>query len=128
MTLFGTILLLCQGDVNTKLRCTVLQHPLVCLHSSCNLTYFVVVVVAVAFGMFDFENKGRSALRADEIIMFMNCSLRGLAKVPTPLHLLRPLPLHTTHMQRTQVKKLEEPPLEHYVMLVEGRAKAVDST
>ena len=30
-------------------------------------------------------------------------------------------------MQRTQVKKLEEPPLEHYVMLVEGRAKAADS-
>ena len=37
--------------------------------------------LAVVFFFFDFKNKGRTVMRPDEMIMFMDCAMRGVSKI-----------------------------------------------
>jgi len=86
MIAFGVVLLLCKGDVVDKIQCTwpmrratnwLWLKPL----SHTSPSTLSVASVAVAFYFFDFKNKGRKSMRPDELILFMDCAMKGVSKV-----------------------------------------------
>lgn len=81
MVAFGTILLLCKGDVTDKIQSTRSTLGLRASGAGHCSRICAPLATTVVFYFFDFKNKGRTVMRPDEMIMFMDCAMRGVSKV-----------------------------------------------